>query len=69
VFGYELKPHLTILSKESIYKIQKWVLTFFVNSNFVLNLFNLRLLVTTDTELSAIAAAAKIGLSRIPKNG
>ena len=36
-------------------------------SNFGLNLFRSDALVTTDTELVAIAAAAKIGSSRIPR--
>ena len=34
-----------------------------------LNRLNLNALVTTVTEESAIAAAAKIGLSKMPKNG
>ena len=37
--------------------------------NYILNRFNRKEFKTTEIEENAMAAAAKIGLSKIPKNG
>jgi hypothetical protein len=50
-------------------QIHKWWLSPFNIVSYKRTFLSLRAFATTDTELKLIAAAAIIGLSRIPKKG
>jgi hypothetical protein len=62
--SFRIAPILSIIVCVSIYFSRQFLLY-----SFGLNLLKRRELVTTETELNAIAAAANIGFSNMPKKG
>jgi hypothetical protein len=66
---YTLSGMIYIIAKKKPGTIRAYCRDFNVKRSYIFAAFNLRLLLTTLTELSAIAAPAIIGSSRNPFTG